>query len=144
MKEIVLHGQEPDQAYTVTVPQTRVFIIGRNANCDLVLSDRNVSRRHASISGQGGVFWLCNLSQTNPIYLQDRQKLTYNQQVELTPGLMFRIGSSWFTVQAGAGVEHRVECSGCGRSVDITWQTCKYCGTSLAGAQTIIEWENRD
>jgi predicted component of type VI protein secretion system len=144
MKEIVLHGQEPEQAYTVTVPHTRLFVIGRSADCDLVLSDRNVSRRHASISWQAGAFWLCNLSQTNPIYLQDRQKLTCNQQVELTPGFMFRVGSSWFTVQTRAEAEHQVECSGCGRSVDIAWQTCKYCGTSLAGAQTIIEWENGD
>ncbi|HEX9925137.1 MAG TPA: FHA domain-containing protein [Anaerolineae bacterium] len=144
MNEIVLHGQDPEQTYTVTVTNARTFVIGRSSNCDLVLSDRNVSRQHASISWRADVFSLCNLSQTNSIYLKDRQTLTYKQQVELTPGFMFRIGSSWFTVQAEAVIEHRVECSGCGRSADIAWQTCKYCGTSLAGAQTIIEWENLD
>lgn len=144
MNEIFLQGQDPEQVHSLIVTNSQTIFIGRSPSCDIVLSDRKVSRRHASISWKAGVFWLCNLSQTNPIYLNERQKLTYNQQVELTPGFTFRIGSSWFAVQAESTAEHLVECSGCGRSVDIAWQTCKYCGTSLSGAHTIVEWENLD
>lgn len=144
MNEITLCWQELEEVHTFSITETQTISIGRDPSCDIVPADRKVSRRHASISGEAGVFWLRNLSQTNPIYVNEQQKLSRDQQVEVAPGSIFRIGSSWFTVQAEPVADHVVECSGCGQWVDRDWQTCKYCGMSLSGAHTVIDWENLD
>lgn len=142
MNDAMLRWQEQEQFQTFFIGEEQIIYIGRDANCDIVLPHKNVSRRHASISRDVGIFLLRNLSQTNPIYINEQNKLTPNQQIELASGDVFRIGQSWFALQSTVDAAHVVECTGCYNQVDRNWQTCKYCGMSLAGAATIVDWEN--
>ena len=142
MIDAMLRWQEQEQVQTFSIAESQVIHIGRDAGCDIVLAHKSVSRRHASISGEAAGFLLHNLSRTNPIYINEQHKLLPNQQIELVLGDIFRIEQSWFTIQSTLDAVHVVECTGCNNQVDGSWQICKYCGMSLAGASTIVDWEN--
>lgn len=75
------------------------LIIGREAECDIVIPDRQVSRHHARLQRINGVFWLEDLSSKNGTHLngapvQTPQRLQDGDvvQVALVARLMF-VGS---------------------------------------------------
>jgi hypothetical protein len=43
----------------------RRFVLGRSKDCDIQLTDPNVSRRHAELRQEGSAFWLIDLDSTN-------------------------------------------------------------------------------
>ena len=43
----------------------RRFVLGRSKDCDIQLSDPNVSRRHAELRQEGSAYWLIDLDSTN-------------------------------------------------------------------------------
>jgi FhaA, N-terminal domain/FHA domain len=57
----------------------RRTVIGRSRECDVQLSDPNVSRRHAELRQEGSAFWLVDLDSTNGVEVNGhrvrRQKL---------------------------------------------------------------------
>jgi FhaA, N-terminal domain/FHA domain len=57
----------------------RRTVIGRSRECDIQLSDPNVSRRHAELRQEGSAFWLVDLDSTNGVEVNGhrvrRQKL---------------------------------------------------------------------
>jgi hypothetical protein len=53
-----------DYVYDVT---KRVVLIGRSRQCDLVLTDSNVSRRHAELRQRGNDFLIVDLDSTNGV-----------------------------------------------------------------------------
>ncbi len=63
---------EPDGAYYSRVFSGDSIIIGRNQECDLVLSDGNVSGIHAKLSLRDGKFILGDMGSTNGIYVNGR------------------------------------------------------------------------
>jgi len=67
-------------------------LIGRQDGCDITLADPHVSRRHAVIFYDGGTFRLHNLSQTNPIVLNEQWVLSFGHNIPIHMGDGFRVG----------------------------------------------------
>jgi hypothetical protein len=64
---------EPEPAATLTVNgkahelEKATVVIGRSKNCDIRVSDPNVSRRHAEVRQEGSTYWIVDLGSTNGI-----------------------------------------------------------------------------
>ena len=62
-------------------------VIGRSRDCDIRLSDPNVSRRHAEIRQEGTAYWLVDLESTNGSVVngrrQQRAKLESDDRITL-------------------------------------------------------------
>jgi hypothetical protein len=64
---------EPEPAATLTVNgkahelQKPSVVIGRSKDCDIRVSDPNVSRRHAEVRQEGSTYWIVDLGSTNGI-----------------------------------------------------------------------------
>jgi hypothetical protein len=56
-----------------TVDQKSV-VIGRSKDCDIRLSDPNVSRRHAEVRQEGTAYWLIDLDSTNGSTVNGRRQ----------------------------------------------------------------------
>jgi len=54
----------------------RVVLIGRSRNCDLVLTDSNISRRHAELRQRGNDYMIIDLDSTNGIEINGRKVKT--------------------------------------------------------------------
>lgn len=66
-------------------------VLGRAASCDIVLTDRKISGRHAKIEkDDAGNYILVDLGSTNGLRVE-KQRV---QRIRLVPGLMFRAGST--------------------------------------------------
>ena len=131
------------------------LVIGRLPECDVVIPEQKVSRRHAQITGrqQGGrlVFELKNLSQTNTVFFSapaDLAPLDFDQTVIIPDGCHFLIGS----VMISASLPQpqtpqpdnlsikmpKVRCANCRELVDANLKDCPWCGTTLAFGGTYI------
>ena len=51
----------------------RRMLIGRSRDCDVQLSDTNVSRRHAEVRQEGATYWIVDLDSTNGIEVNGRR-----------------------------------------------------------------------
>ena len=49
------------------------MVIGRSKECDIRVSDPNVSRRHAEIRQEAGAYWIVDLGSTNGLSVNGRQ-----------------------------------------------------------------------
>src|SRR5512133_1914723 len=58
----VLHWDSQE----LTISKPRV-VVGRSRDCDVQLTDPNVSRRHAEVRREGSSFWVVDLDSTNGI-----------------------------------------------------------------------------
>jgi hypothetical protein len=96
-------GLEPEPAVLEVdgerhrIDRNRV-VIGRSRECDIQITDPNVSRRHAELRREGTAFWLVDLGSTNGIDVngrrQHRTKLSDGDRVTLgTTELTFRLES---------------------------------------------------
>jgi FhaA, N-terminal domain/FHA domain len=80
-----------DRRYVLDGP---IAVLGRSRECDCVLSDPNVSRRHAELRrGQTGDWQVVDLSSTNGIKVNDRQV----DRSRLSPGDVVTLGTTRFT-----------------------------------------------
>ena len=126
--------------------ERKVTLVGRQADCDVVLNNRTVSRIHAEIFRANGQFYIRNLSDVTPIYLFSRQRLGQGQTVWLKYGDTFKIGPTNIQTQSLQTImsEHiadmahlyKVHCPGCARKVKATRKDCPWCGISLAAGTT--------
>ena len=128
------------QRYTITAEH--LCVIGRQEElCQITLADRSVSRQHASISFVHGRFCLKNLSEQNPITLNNQSRLAYNQETPLKPGDTFRLGAVYLwvmEVQQPERTTFKVKCARCGKVSDILLEGfCPWCGRSLANGQLV-------
>jgi len=77
------------------IPLTHeLIIVGRAAECDVVLADQRVSRRHAEVRRQEEGFILRDLGSTNGTWLNGRR---LNAPALLHDGDVIEIGSARFT-----------------------------------------------
>jgi hypothetical protein len=53
--------------------EKRRLVIGRSRECDIQLSDANVSRRHAELRQEGASYWIVDLDSTNGIEVNGRK-----------------------------------------------------------------------
>ena len=66
-------------------------VIGRSRECDVVLSDQNVSRRHAEVRPSGGSWIVKDLSSTNGVKVNGRR---IQGPQSLKPGDTIELGTS--------------------------------------------------
>jgi pSer/pThr/pTyr-binding forkhead associated (FHA) protein len=70
---------EPEPTAAVTIDGTAhelrkpSIVIGRSKDCDIRVSDPNVSRRHAEIRQEGSAYWIVDLGSTNGLSVNGQQ-----------------------------------------------------------------------
>jgi hypothetical protein len=88
-------GVEREAAFVTWDGQRRELtrrraVIGRSKDCDVQVSDPNVSRRHAEIRQEGATFWLIDLDSTNGVETRGKRV----KRLKLEDGTRFTIGST--------------------------------------------------
>jgi hypothetical protein len=81
-----------------TLLGAQTVVIGRSKDCDLVISDENVSRRHAEVRPSGGAWVVHDLGSTNGVKVNGRR---INGAQPLQPGDTITIGVSSITFEEG-------------------------------------------
>jgi hypothetical protein len=66
------------------------IVLGRSRDCDIQLTDPNVSRRHAEVRQEGEGYWLVDLGSTNGVEVNGRRV----QRSRLSNGDTFTLGST--------------------------------------------------
>ncbi|MEW5851827.1 MAG: GGDEF domain-containing protein [Myxococcota bacterium] len=92
---IVIAGKQIGKQYKVTGPE---MIIGRSPDCHVQIEDDGVSRRHARVANQNGVYMLSDAGSTNGTFANSKKV----DQHPLRDGDKIQIGSNTvlkFTVQ---------------------------------------------
>jgi Protein of unknown function (DUF3662)/FHA domain len=77
--------------------EKRRIVIGRSKECDIQLSDPNVSRRHAEVRQEGATYWLVDLDSTNGSEVNGRKL----KRAKLEPGDKILLGSSELVFNRG-------------------------------------------
>jgi Protein of unknown function (DUF3662)/FHA domain len=86
----------PEQAVILTVDGTRHEVqgsralLGRSKECDVRISDPNVSRRHAEVRQEGSNFWIVDLDSTNGVIVNGRRE----KRAKLGDGDKITLGST--------------------------------------------------
>jgi hypothetical protein len=80
------------------VKQRRV-VIGRSRDCDIQLSDTNVSRRHAELRQEGATYWIVDLGSTNGVEVNGRRV----KRAKLSDGDTITVGSTEVTFGRESG-----------------------------------------
>ena len=92
MSKLNLEWQTNGKTRTKLIADGKEVTIGRHPACDIILGDPHVSRKHAAIFYQDGLFHIQNLSQTNPVVINDRWVLAQNLESDLKPGDSITVG----------------------------------------------------
>jgi hypothetical protein len=77
----------------------RRVVIGRSRECDIQLSDPNVSRRHAEVRQEGATYWVVDLDSTNGIEVNGRRL----KRAKLESGDRLTLGSTDITFRRETG-----------------------------------------
>lgn len=93
---LALRGEQGPLAGRQVPVAISPFAVGRGADCNLVLSESQASRRHARLELSGGRWWLQDLDSANGTFI-NRQRLVPAQPVPLSSGDVIAIGGSVFT-----------------------------------------------
>jgi pSer/pThr/pTyr-binding forkhead associated (FHA) protein len=70
--------------------EREIAVIGRGRDCDIVVDDANVSRRHAELRHEGPAFWLVDLDSTNGVEVNGRRL----RRAKLEDGDTFVVGET--------------------------------------------------
>ena len=92
-----LVGNVSEEKYEVRLSKKEV-VIGRDSLSDVVLNDRNISRKHAVLSEKKGRTYIKDLGSTNGTYVNEI-RLCRDKCWPLTDGDMLRIGDRDYTIQ---------------------------------------------
>ncbi|SPF42667.1 FHA domain protein (fragment) [Candidatus Desulfosporosinus infrequens] len=84
----------PDIGQSFSLQDAEVFI-GRHGQCELVLHDPEVSRRHLKIALEENSLWLDDLGSTNGSFVNG-QRITH---LSVLPGDRIQIGQSVLVIQ---------------------------------------------
>jgi hypothetical protein len=100
--QLIAYGEDDEeQAFdlpTTDGPDPDIWVIGRNASCEISLNDPSVSSRHAQLIHQGGRWKIVSLVSTNGLFINGDKKLT----AYLGNGDDIIIGSSHLAFSLGA------------------------------------------
>src|SRR5437762_706021 len=75
--------------------EKRRVVIGRSKDCDIQVSDPNVSRRHAEIRQEGSAYWVVDLDSTNGTEVNGRRL----KRAKLRSGDAITVGSTQLVFQ---------------------------------------------
>jgi sigma-B regulation protein RsbU (phosphoserine phosphatase) len=95
---IALHIEPPSGEAFVKRLEGGTHVIGRSEQADLVIPDRSLSRQHARLTFQDGIWTIEDLGSRNGT-LVNRQRI--DRPTPLRPGDVVALGASTFTVRAG-------------------------------------------
>jgi pSer/pThr/pTyr-binding forkhead associated (FHA) protein len=97
---LVVNG--PDQTWDIPLEAVDHLVIGRSAECDLVLESPTVSRRHAEIVRQGLSFILRDLGSSNGIWAGEKKisELALHENTQVRIGAYQIIYKRGFTPEA--------------------------------------------
>jgi pSer/pThr/pTyr-binding forkhead associated (FHA) protein len=84
---VILEGPDAGQEYLL---EKAVSVVGRMKGVDILLSDSSVSRRHAAIEAEKGVFHLKDLGSTNGTLLGGKKI----REASIRHGDRFRVGNT--------------------------------------------------
>jgi pSer/pThr/pTyr-binding forkhead associated (FHA) protein len=84
-----------DKGRKVGLPEGRTTI-GRGIDCDIVLTDIAVSRRHMYVERRDNVYFLCDLSSGNGTFVNNKDR---RGEVVVVNGDTFKIGSTQFSFE---------------------------------------------
>lgn len=84
--------QGPDKGRKFELPDNEPQLLGRSSEA-LPISDNTVSRRHAELTPDDGVWWIRDLESQNGTYVNG---LRIHARTRLHPGDQIRVGSSLF------------------------------------------------
>jgi hypothetical protein len=65
-------------------------LLGRSKECDVRISDPNVSRRHAEVRQEGSAYWIVDLDSTNGVLVNGRRQ----KRAKLDDGDQITLGST--------------------------------------------------
>jgi hypothetical protein len=65
-------------------------LLGRSKECDIRISDPNVSRRHAEVRQEGSTYWIVDLDSTNGVLVNGRRE----KRAKLDDGDKITLGST--------------------------------------------------
>jgi FhaA, N-terminal domain/FHA domain len=94
-------GMEPEPARVRVGAEehsldNRRTIVGRSRDCDIRLTDPNVSRKHAELRNENGAYWVIDLGSTNGLEVNGRRV----QRAQLANGDVMVMGSTELTFVA--------------------------------------------
>ena len=96
-KLIVLQGKDKEKEFTFTKKR---IIIGRAKDCDIIIDDPIVSRKHAEVSCEGGSYFIRDLESRNGTFVNDEE---VKVQRKLEEGDRIQIGNTIFSFHAMKG-----------------------------------------
>ncbi len=94
---VITVADGPDKGRSTTLDETHAsrLLIGQSPACDLRLTDREVSRRHAALEIAAGGLRIVDLGSTNGTFV-DRVKI---REAELLGGEIVRVGSTVLSIE---------------------------------------------
>jgi hypothetical protein len=97
---VALNGQHKGEDFRLRVGKN---VIGTAADCDVVLSDKKLSRKHATIRFEGGEFQIADLDSSNGCFVNDEKV----QKHDLIDNDIIKLGDIEFEFKCRAMREKR-------------------------------------
>jgi two-component system, cell cycle response regulator len=98
---VLLHPPGPDIGKRTPLSK-RAYVVGRDAEVDLVISRSSVSRQHSQLTqDEQGDWWVQDLGSTNGTFINE-ERITRKR---LTDGDQIRFGDAIFKFLSGANIE---------------------------------------
>src|SRR4051812_15140016 len=98
---VLIYPAGPDLGRRYELLGSAEVVIGRGADCDILIDRDSVSRRHARVARVGATWQVQDLGSTNGSYVNDNQI----SQVVLRDGDLLKIGNAIFKFLIGGNVE---------------------------------------
>ena len=97
---VALNGQHKGEDFRIRVGKN---VIGTAADCEIVLSDKKLSRKHATIRYEGGEFQIADLDSSNGTHVNDEKV----QKHDLIDNDIIKLGDIEFEFKCRAMRAHR-------------------------------------
>jgi pSer/pThr/pTyr-binding forkhead associated (FHA) protein len=97
---VALNGAHKGEDFRLRVGKN---VIGTAADCDIVLTDKKISRKHATIRYEGGEFQIADLDSSNGTHVNDEKV----QKHDLIDNDIIKLGDIEFEFKCRAMRQHR-------------------------------------
>ena len=92
-------GQSQMQILSADEVRNSAVLLGRAKECRLNMTDKSVSRRHAELFIKDNRFYLRNISTSNNPIRVNKQKVTQNQTILVSPGAVIQLGDTQIYIE---------------------------------------------